>query len=138
MIVAFWCVLIAAVLPMLCSYTAKFGGKEVVSDDAPLRFDNHEPRAWLARQTGLRGRANAAQHNSFEAFPFFAAAVIVAVLQHVPVGTIDLCAIVFIGARLGYIVFYLADLPALRSPAFAIGFLACVALFLIAATGSLR
>jgi predicted alpha/beta hydrolase family esterase len=41
-------------------------------------YDNHDPRAWLARQTDWRARANAAQANSFEALPFFMGAVIIA------------------------------------------------------------
>ena len=138
MIVAFWCVLIAAVLPILCSYLAKFGGAAPAGDGGSTRFDNHEPRAWLARQTGSRGRANAAQQNSFEAFPFFAAGVVIAVLQHVAVSTIDTCAIVFVVARCAFIAFYLADRPALRSAAFGLGFASCVVLFLFAATGTLR
>lgn len=137
MIVAFWCVLIAAALPIFCSYVAKFGGS-TPADGASVRFDNREPRAWLARQTGPRGRAHAAQQNSFEAFPFFAVGVVVAVLQHVPVSTIDTCAIVFVVARVAYIAFYVADLSSLRSLAFAIGFASCVGLFLFAAGGTLR
>lgn len=139
MIVAFWCVLIAALMPIGCSYLAKFGSRSAsAADGAAPRFDNREPRAWLARQTGVRGRANAAQHNSFEAFPFFAAAVVIAVLQHVAVSTIDACAIVFIVARCAFIAAYVADRPSLRSLSFGIGFASCVALFLFAATGTLR
>ena len=47
-------------------------------------FEEHKldtsryPRRWLEQQQGFRARANAAQANGFEAFPFFAAAVIVA------------------------------------------------------------
>jgi uncharacterized MAPEG superfamily protein len=136
MIVAFWCVLIAAVLPICCTYVAKFGPRD--GGEPPTRFDNHEPRAWLAAQKGVRARANAAQANSFEAFPFFAAGVVVAVLQHVPVATIDTIAVVFIVARIAYIACYLMDRPMLRSPVWAIGFGSCVALFLVAATGTLH
>ena len=42
------------------------------SPGRPQGYDNHNPRAWLAQVTGFRARANAAQTNSFEAFPFFA------------------------------------------------------------------
>jgi uncharacterized MAPEG superfamily protein len=135
MIIAFWCVLIAAVLPLVCTYMAKFGGAR--DSDAPA-FDNREPRAWLAKQTGFRARANAAQANSFEAFPFFAAAVVIAVLQHVPVATIDLLAMAFIAARVVFIALYVTDRASLRSLAWVIGFGCCVALFLVAATGTLR
>ncbi len=134
MIAAFWCVLFAGILPYLCSYAAKFGS----ADDAAGRFDNHEPRAWAARQTGRRARANAAQANSFEAFPLFAVGVLICVIQHVPVATIDLLAIVFVVARIAYIAAYLGDRPSLRSPIWAIGFLATVGLYVVAATGTLR
>ena len=134
MIIAFWCVLAAGILPLACSYVAKFGGKTAGIG----RFDNHEPRTWLASQTGVRARANAAQANSWEAFPFFAIGVVIAVLQHVPVSTIDLLAIVFIVARVVFIGCYITDRPMLRSPVWAIGFLASVALYLVAATGTLR
>lgn len=134
MIVAFWCVLIAGLLPLACSYVAKFGPKS----EAAGRFDNRNPRAWLGQQTGLRARANAAQANSWEAFPFFASGVIVAVLQHVPIAMINLIAVIFIVARIAYIACYAADKASLRSLVWAVGFAASVALYLFAATGSLR
>ena len=133
MIVAFWCVLVAGVMPLSCAYFAKFGPAET-SD----RFDNRTPREWLGRQTGFRARANAAQANGFEAFPLFAAGVIVCVLQHVPVPTIDLLAVVFVVSRVFFIVFYLTDRATLRSFAWLVGFLATVGLFLTATTGTLR
>ncbi len=136
MIVAFWCVLFAGILPIVCSYLAKFGSKAGAGGSPG--FDNHQPRVWLALQTGMRARANAAQANSWEAFPLFAAGVVVAVLQHVPVATINLLAIVFIVARVAFIVCYVADRPMLRSPAWLVGFLASVGLFVVASTGSLR
>ena len=137
MIIAFWCVLIVACLPLVCSYLAKFG--PLSKDGAPPpRFDNRQPRAWQAAQTGFRARADAAQANTFEAFPFFAAGVVIAVLQHVPVATIDLIAMIFVVARIAYIGCYVGDLPMLRSPVWVVGFACCVALFLFAATGTLR
>ena len=136
MIIAFWCVLIAGTLPLVCAYMAKFGGAPSAPDAS--RFDNREPRAWLAKQTGFRARANAAQANSFEAFPLFAAGVVIAVLQHVPVATIDGFAAGFIAARLVYIGLYVSNLATLRSLAWAVGFACCVGLFLVAATGTLR
>ena len=135
MIVAFWCVLIAGVLPLACSYLAKLAPKE---EGPVLRYDNREPRAWLAQQTGRRARANAAQANSWEAFPFFAIGVVIAVLQHVPIATINLLALIFIVARFAYIGCYVANLAPLRSLVWAIGFGASVALYLFAATGALR
>lgn len=134
MIVAFWCVLIAGVLPLACSYLAKFGP----ALDASEKFDNHNPRAWKARQTGLRARARAAEANSWEAFPLFAIGVVVAVLQHVPIATINTIAVVFIVARVAYVACYAADQATPRSLLWAVGFGASIALYLFAAGGTLR
>lgn len=124
MTVAFWCVLVAGFLPYFGTLTAKIGGE---------RFDNSNPRDWLNAQSGFRKRANAAQHNSFEAFPFFAAAVIIAHVAGAPQGRIDLFAVVFILARLFYIAFYVADMATLRSLAWFVGVGSVVALFLAVA-----
>ena len=124
MTIAFWCVLVAGFLPYFGTLTAKIGGE---------RFDNSNPRDWLDAQSGFRKRANAAQHNSFEAFPFFAAAVIIAHLAGAPQGRIDLFAVVFILARLFYIAFYVADMATLRSLAWFVGLVSVVALFLAVA-----
>ncbi|MBP6105368.1 MAG: MAPEG family protein [Steroidobacteraceae bacterium] len=124
MTIAFWCVLVAGFLPYFGTLTAKIGGE---------RFDNSNPRDWLNAQSGFRKRANAAQHNSFEAFPFFAAAVIIAHLAGAPQGRIDLFAVVFVLARLFYIAFYVADMATLRSLAWFVGLGSVVALFLAVA-----
>ena len=67
--VAYWCVLVAALLPLVCAGVGKFGqfGKPGREDG----YDNANPRAWWARQTDWRARANAAMANTFEALPFF-------------------------------------------------------------------
>lgn len=116
---AYGCVLVAALLPILCAGIAKWGlfGK-------PRReggYDNHNPRAWLARQTDWRARANAAQANSFEALPFFIGAVIIAHQLHAPQMRLDILAFLFIFTRLVYILMYLADMATARSLAFAVG-----------------
>ncbi len=120
MTVALWCVLAAALLPYLAATIAKAGG---------ARYDNRDPRAWLERQDGFRARANNAQANSFEAFPFFAAAVIVAQLLQAPQERVDALAVIFIAARVGYLVCYLADWHLSRSIAWLVGWLACIFLF---------
>lgn len=120
MTTAYWCVLVAALMPYVASSIAKAGGE---------RYSNRNPRAWLDRQQGFRARANAAQNNSFEAFPFFAAAVIVAHLTHVPQERIDALAVIFVLARVVYIVCYLADWHWARSVVWTIGIVATIALF---------
>jgi len=124
MTTALWCVLVAALLPYLATTIAKAGAS---------RYNNRNPRAWLERQQGFRQRANNAQLNSFEAFPFFAVAVIVAQMLHAPQERVDALAIFFIVARLGYLVCYLADWHWARSVAWTIGWLACLFLFVSAA-----
>jgi uncharacterized MAPEG superfamily protein len=124
MTIAYWCVLIAAMLPYAATLTAKIGGE---------RFDNRSPREWLAAQAGYRRRANAAQLNSFEAFPLFAAAVLVAHSLHAPQLRVDMLAIAFVIARLLYVAFYLADQSALRSLAWFAGIGSAVAIFIAAA-----
>ncbi len=74
--IAHWCLLVAALLPLACAYIAKAPGMK--HRPGQRGFDNHEPRAWLAQQTGYQARANAAQANSFECLPFFIGALLVA------------------------------------------------------------
>ena len=117
---AYGCVLVAALLPILCAGIAKWGllGK-------PRReggYDNHNPRAWLARQTDWRARANAAQANTFEAIPFFFAAVIIAHQLHASQGRLDLLAVLFVVLRIVYIALYVGDKANARSVVWALAF----------------
>jgi uncharacterized MAPEG superfamily protein len=106
MTTALWCVMVAGLLPYAGTGAAKWGFR---------RFDNSNPRAWLALQTGFRARGNAAQANSFEAFPFFAAGVLTATWNHAPQATLDLLALAFVTVRVLYLAAYLADLASFRS-----------------------
>ena len=67
--VAYWTVLVVALLPLGCAWLAKSGA--VSKPRREGGYDNHLPREWLARQSGWRARANAAQANCFEAMPFY-------------------------------------------------------------------
>lgn len=120
MTIAYWCVLIAAVLPLMATSIAKAGGE---------RYTNRNPRVWMEKQQGYRGRAAAAQSNSFEAFPFFAAAVIIAHLTNAPQARVDALAVVFIAARVAYIACYLADWHWARSIVWFVGLFVCIAIF---------
>jgi uncharacterized MAPEG superfamily protein len=124
--VAYWCVLVAAVLPFICTWLAKSNnwGK-------PRReggFDNHDPRGWLARQTDWHARANAAQANSFEALPFFIGAVIIAHQLGAVQARVDILAVVFVTLRIIYIAMYIANLPMIRSAIWALALLVNVAI----------
>jgi uncharacterized MAPEG superfamily protein len=120
MTTAYWCVLVAALMPYAATAVAKAGGE---------RYSNRNPRLWLDKQQGFRSRANAAQINSFEAFPFFAAAVIVAHLTHAPQDRIDALAVIFVLARVAYTVCYVADWHWARSAVWTIGMVATITLF---------
>ena len=111
--VAYWCVLIAALLPLACAWLSK--GHAFGKRRSEGGFDNHDPRGWLARQQGWHARANAAQANTFEALPFFFAAVIIAHQLGAPQTQVDILAVVFITLRIIYVAMYVADLPMLRS-----------------------
>lgn len=124
MTLALWCVLAAGILPYVATLIAKSGRRE---------FDNRAPRDWLARQEGFRKRANAAQLNSFEAFPLFAAAVMIAHLVRGPQAMVDLLAVLFIVLRLLYLACYLANQSLLRSSVWGLGLAVVVAIFFSAA-----
>jgi uncharacterized MAPEG superfamily protein len=123
MTIAFWCVLAAGLLPYSATMLAK----------SRRGFDNENPRAWLQEQRGFRQRANGAQLNSFEVFPLFAAAVIIATYLHAPQHTLDRLASGFVMARVLYIVCYIADLAALRSVVWFAGLICCIGIFISAA-----
>ncbi|MEB2515162.1 MAPEG family protein [Pseudomonas sp. YuFO20] len=115
MTVALWCILIAIFLPYVCTGIAKASGGFRLSD-------NHDPRDFLESLNGLARRAHAAQLNSFEVTPAFAAAVIVAhLVGNAELVTINVLSVLFITSRLLYIIFYLADLAILRSLAWFVG-----------------
>jgi uncharacterized MAPEG superfamily protein len=111
--VAYWCVLVAALLPLGCAWLAKSPGFGKPRKQGG--FDNHNPRAWLARQTDWQARANAAQANTFEALPFFIGAVIIAHQLGAGQTSLDVLAVLFITLRIIYVAMYVADLPTVRS-----------------------
>jgi uncharacterized MAPEG superfamily protein len=111
--VAYWAVLMVALLPIVCAGLAKWGAFGKPRRDGG--FDNHLPRAWLARQTDWRARANAAQANSFEALPLFMGAVIIAHQLGAPQTRLDVLAFVFVVLRLTYILLYVADMASART-----------------------
>lgn len=128
MTIGFTCILIAAILPLACAFYAK------VAAGFNFARDNGDPRAFLARSTGIAARANAAQQNSFEAFAPFAAAVIIAHISgNASQATISTLALLFIAFRIAFIFCYLADKAFLRSLMWSGGFICIVSLFIAAA-----
>ncbi len=118
---AFWCVLIAALLPY-----------------APLAFstshvDQRLPRKSVANLEGTPARAYGAHLNALEAFPFFAAAVII---SHVVIGastTVNWLAAIFILLRLAHMAFYITDRAPFRTAVWGAGMLIDIIIFVHAA-----
>lgn len=129
MTVASFCLLVACVLPIVCAGIAKSGMFSTPRSQGG--YDNRDPRAWLARQTGRRARANAAQANSFEALPLFIAAVLVAQQAGATQRYVDALAVVFVLLRITYVALYVGDRAAQRSLVWIAGYLVCVAIFLL-------
>ena len=123
MTTAYWCILVASLLPY---------GWVIAAKVAP-GFDNVAPRAYLDRLTGWRQRAAWAQLNAFEALPPFAAAVIIAQQLGAPQARIDLLALWCVGFRLGHGLAYIGNWATLRSLLWAGGMGCVIGLFAIAA-----
>ena len=111
--VAYGCLLVAALLPFACAVLAKWGRVGVSTRQGG--YDNNNPRDWLARQTDWRARANHAQANTFEALPFFFAAVIIAHQLQAFQMRLDVLAFVFVVLRIAYVIMYVADMAKSRS-----------------------
>ena len=126
MTIAIVCVILAGFLPIIAAGIAKFGPTENSTSDP---YDNNQPREWLARQTGLRARANAAQANTFESLPFFYVAIVIAMILQAPQARIDALAIGYLLARVAYIACYVMDWANLRTMVWLVGFACTVALF---------
>jgi len=127
--VAYWCVLLAALLPYACATLAKWGGFGRPRSQGG--YDNRDPRAWLARQTDWHARANAAQANSFEALPLFIGAVIIAHQLAAPQTTLDILAVLFVTLRIIYIAMYVAGLATARTAVWAAALVANLAILFL-------
>ena len=121
MTVAFWCVFVAALLPY-------------VPVGLSQRFlDPRMPRKGVPNLEGTAARAYGAHLNAFEAFPPFAAAVIISHVVHGPSALVDWLAVLFIVARLAHMGFYLADRQPPRTASFFLGLIVVIVIFVQAA-----
>ena len=120
MTIAYACLLFMGLFPYVAAGIAKKGFEN---------FDNSMPRHWLAKQTGFRARANAAQANLFESLPLFFAAVIIASINNAPQTRIDLLALGFVAARIAFLICYLANWPTTRTIVWTIGLICVIAIF---------
>ena len=118
---AYWCVLIAALLPYALGKYAKLG---VPSDNRYPRedYENFPPR---------NRRAYAAHQNALESFPFFAVAVVIALTMGAPLYTVNVLAVLYILLRIAHALLYIFNKPTARSAVFAMAMAVNVAIFVL-------
>jgi uncharacterized MAPEG superfamily protein len=125
MTVAEWCVFGTLMLYLLTIAPIKWAGFR--------SFDNANPRDPGFYDDPIRSRALGAHQNGIEAFPFFAAAVLLAEFRAAPQYLVDELAVLFVIVRIAYVFTYLGDRPTLRSILWAIGFAINVGIFFLPA-----
>ena len=113
MTIAEWCVFGAVMLYLLTIVPIKWIGFR--------RYDNSRPRDPAFFEDPLRARALGAHQNGIEAFPFFAAAVLLAEFRAAPQNLINELAVLFLIVRIAYVLTYLGNRPRLRSILWNIG-----------------
>ena len=128
MTTAFWCVLIACLLPIICAWLCGYFRHKQFG-----KIDNKHPRAQYTALEGPGARAYAAQQNAWEALPIFASAVIIAHLAGVAESSAATAALIFVAARVLHAVFYIANIDSLRSLCFIVGLGSSLSLFIMAA-----
>ncbi|MBP8006049.1 MAG: MAPEG family protein [Acinetobacter sp.] len=117
-------IIVACLLPYVFTLIAKSKGGFQAKD-------NHNPREFLARATGLSARANAVQQNSFESLPLFIAAILMAEYMVIPERFILTLGWAYIVFRVIYGICYLANLATLRSIIWFFSLLCPIFLFVI-------
>ncbi len=121
--IAYWCVLVAALLPIALVSYAKIG----------VESDNRYPREDYDNLPPAKRRAYAAHQNAYENFPFFAVAVIISLTMGAPVSTVNLLAIAYIVVRVIHGLLYINNVSTARSLAYGVGLLINIAIFVMPA-----
>jgi uncharacterized MAPEG superfamily protein len=103
MTAAEWCIFASLMLSLLSIASVKwlrFG-----------RFDNSKPRDPAFYESPFAARALGAHQNGIEAFPFFAAAVLLAEFRACPQNLINELAVLFVIVRIAYVFTYIGNRP---------------------------
>lgn len=126
MTVPFVCILIAMLLawPPKLAFSIALGRSK-------QGYDNKQPRAQQAALRGWMARARDAHYNTLEAFPPFAAGVIVAHLAGLDEHRATVLAVTFVVARTVYPILYIANLDLLRSAVWGVGYVATLLLYIL-------
>jgi len=126
MTIAEYCVFAAVALYLLTIVPIKWMGFR--------DYDNSKPRDPAFYHDAIRARALGAHQNGIEAFPFFAAAVLLAQFRAAPQNLINELAVLFLIVRVAYVLTYIGNRPRLRSILWSLGFLINVAIFFLPLT----
>jgi len=98
-------------------------------------YDNNDPRGQQTKLEGRGKRAVAAHQNSIEAFAPFSVGVLACLQLGIATATVQIACVVFVVARVGYILAYLADKATVRSGLWTMGMMCTSALFVLALLG---
>lgn len=120
--IAYWCILVAVLMPLVLAGYAKSGSR-----------DNNTPRDDAEKLSGAKRRAYAAHQNAIENFPFFAIAVVAALSFGATPLTLNLLALLYLAFRIAHALLYIADKASLRSMAYAGGLFTNIAIFALPA-----
>jgi uncharacterized MAPEG superfamily protein len=123
MTIAEWCLFASVLLYLLTIAPVKWLNAG--------QFDNARPRDPAFYREGIRARALGAHQNGIEAFPFFAAAVLLAEFRAAPQNLINELSILFLIVRAAYVLTYVGDRPSLRSILWSLGFLITATIFFL-------
>lgn len=123
MTIAFWCILVAGLLPLLAGVYAKM---------SKPGYDNDNPRHFMSGLEGEGARANAAMQNGFEGFPLFAASVLVAAVQKADPTMVNILAVAYVLIRLAYAYTYIKGYSNARSSIWFTGLICVVGIFITA------
>jgi uncharacterized MAPEG superfamily protein len=123
MTIAEWCIFASVILYLLPIMPVKWGNAK--------QFDNARPRDPAFYRDDIRARALGAHQNGIEAYPFFAAAVLLAEFRIAPQNLINELSVLFVIVRSAYVLTYVGDRPSLRSILWALGFLITAAIFFL-------
>jgi uncharacterized MAPEG superfamily protein len=123
MTVAEYCVFAVVVVYLFTIVPIKWLGSR--------QYDNSKPRDPAFYTDAIRARALGAHQNGIEAFPFFAAAVLLAEFRAAPQNLINELAILFVIVRIAYVLTYIGNRPRLRSILWSVGFVINIVIFFL-------
>lgn len=126
MTIAYSVLLAAMFLPFVYTGYAKFSSRG---------YNNARVREFQEQLDGAARRAHHAHLNSFEAYPPFAVAVLLAHQMQAAQATVDVLAVAWLVLRLGYGWAYISDRPSLRSTLWALALIAVMGLWWVSFSG---